>query len=178
MSDVASVFQRVLADSFGELPDTLQRVHDARLTKRLFGRCDVERGGNWMVKWLAPIASLPPTAMDTSLSVTIHADAQSETWTRDFNGHRMQSRLWASDELLAERLGPITLFFTLRAEQGRLEWRVAGAKYFAVPLPVGWFAGACATEQMIDGRYTVDVRATLPLVGLLVHYRGWLAERE
>jgi len=178
MSGGASVFQRVMGRSFGELPALVQRVHDARPSKKFHGLCDVTRGCHWLVKWLAPIAMLPPTGVDVALKVTIDSNARSETWTRDFNGHLMCSSLWAQGELLAERLGLITLLFTLRVEQRRLEWRVVGAKYLGLPLPTNWFAGARATEQMSEGCYVFDVRATLPVVGLLVHYHGRLAEHE
>lgn len=176
MTEAASVFQRVLGGSFERLPPQIQRVHDARSTKKLTGRAAVERGPHWLVRTLAPLASLPPAAKDIPLTVTIEARGASETWSRDFNGHAMRSRLWAKQDLLAERLGPITLLFALTVEQGRLEWRVKGAKYLGVPLPANWFQGATATEQVIDGRYTFDVCATLPIVGVLVRYRGWLAE--
>jgi len=43
-----------------------------------------------------------------------------------------------------------------------------------VPLPLTWFRGITATETAIDGRYGFDVAAVVPIVGLLVSYRGWL----
>jgi hypothetical protein len=183
VSSAASVFQRILADSFVDLPVLLQRVHDARPSKHLRGHCAVERGTHWLVRWLAPIASLPPTSDDTALSVSIDVDIGNvnipgEIWTRDFNGHRMQSRLWKQGAFLAERLGPVTLLFALRVEQQRIEWRVGGAKYWRVPLPASWFSGACATEQIVDAHYSFDVRATLPVLGLLIRYRGWLVESK
>ena len=162
-------------DSFDNLPEALRRIHDSR-SKQLLGRCAVERGGHWLVRWLAPMASLPPATDDTALSVGILVDAQGETWNRTFGDHRMQSRLRARGALLAERLGATTLLFTLLAVDERIEWRVVGARFFGVPLPVSWFAGAIATEAIVDGRYTFDVCATLPIIGLLVRYRGWLVE--
>jgi len=48
------------------------------------------------------------------------------------------------------------------------------ARALGVPLPARWFAGVAARESEADGRYCFDVRAALPLAGLLVHYRGWL----
>jgi hypothetical protein len=45
-------------------------------------------------------------------------------------------------------------------------------------LPVSWFANTFAVEAMIKGRYTFDVRASLPWIGPLIRYRGWLAENE
>jgi hypothetical protein len=163
-----------MADSFDTLPETLQRIHDGQ-SKELLGRCVVERGNHWLVRWLAPITSLPPSSSDTVLSVNILVDDQGETWIRKFGAHRMQSRLRARGTLLAERLGATTLVFKLLAVHGRIEWRIVGARFSGLPLPLSWFAGTSATEAMLAGRYTFDVCATLPLVGLLVRYRGWLA---
>jgi hypothetical protein len=160
------------------LPLQIQRVHDNRARKVLRGRCLVERGRHSFVRILAPIASLPSSADDVPISVEISMGMGDETWARNFDGHVMRSRLWAQDDLLAERLGAVTLLFKLRAIGGRIVWQVVGARFLGVPLPTSWFAGAGATEEVIDGRYTFDVRATLPLVGLLVHYRGWLSEDE
>jgi hypothetical protein len=164
-----------MQDTFGDLPEALRRIHDAR-SKQLHGHCDVERGASWLVRWLAPMAALPLSGSNVPLSVTIRVDEQGEVWTRNFDGHRMQSRLWARDFLLAERLGATTLLFTLSAVAGRIEWRVVAVRFLGVPLPLRWFADARATEAIVDGRYTFDVSATLPLVGLLIRYRGWLAE--
>jgi len=47
-------------------------------------------------------------------------------------------------------------------------------RVLGIPLPAAWFAGVHAREYERDGRYRFDVVATLPLIGLLVHYHGWL----
>lgn len=171
-----SLFGQVLKQSFNELPPAIRSVHDG-LSKHLHGKGDVTRGEHWMVKWLAPFASLPPTSNDIPIDVEIVVHPRGETWSRSFNGHSMQSHLRASGTVLAERLGAMTLFFTLHADSSGLQWRIAGAKCLGLPLPTNWFIGAIASERMLDGRYSFDVRASLPIVGLLVHYRGWLAER-
>ena len=86
----------------------------------------------------------------------------------------MRSTLWADDGLLCERLGLVEFGFRLEAADGVLVWRVARVRALGVPLPVRCFEGVGAREFETDGRYRYDVAARLPLVGLLVHYRGWL----
>lgn len=171
-----SLFQRVMAESFATLPPLLQSVHDARPSKVLRGRASVQRGAHWLAILLARIVPLPPSSANAPVIVKISADPGGETWTRNFDDHTMRSRLWADGDLLVERLGPVTLSFRLSANGSRIDWQVAGATCLGIPLPVSWFAGASATEQLVDGRYTFDARAVLPIVGLLIHYRGWLAE--
>ena len=170
------LFSSLLRQDFERLPIQLRTVHDGRARKRLSGRCRVERGAHPLISILALVASLPPSHADTKTSVDITCDGDTETWTRNFDGHVMRSRLWKHDSLLAERLGAVTLRFRLTVEHSRIVWRVAGAGIFGIPVPKAWFAGCEATESVVDGRYEFDVRATLPIVGLLIHYRGWLME--
>ena len=175
-SRIASLFQRVIGPRFLELPPELQRIHDDRPHVMLAGVCDVERGANPLIALIALMASLPPTGGKVRTTVRIDRDAHGETWTRNFGGHQMRSRLWTSDGLLMERLGLVKLAFNLQVETDRIEWRVARARVMGLRLPAGWFSSARATEQVIGGEYRFDVRVTMPIVGLLVNYRGTLVE--
>ncbi len=86
----------------------------------------------------------------------------------------MRSRLWLADGLLCERLGLVTFGFRLGVEQGSLTWRVARVRALGVPLPPSMFTQVLAHEGEADGSYTFNVQAALTMIGLLVHYRGWL----
>ncbi|MEH6416380.1 DUF4166 domain-containing protein [Pseudomonas sp. CGJS7] len=55
-----------------------------------------------------------------------------------------------------------------------LAWRLMRVRALGLPLPRSWFSGVRAREFEREGRYHFDVVAQLPLVGLLVRYRGWL----
>lgn len=59
-------------------------------------------------------------------------------------------------------------------EDPGLYWRLMRVRALGLPLPASWFSGVRAREFERDGRYHFDVAAQLPLVGLLVRYRGWL----
>ncbi|TGV29699.1 DUF4166 domain-containing protein, partial [Mesorhizobium sp. M8A.F.Ca.ET.142.01.1.1] len=43
-----------------------------------------------------------------------------------------------------------------------------------LPLAVGWFAGVQCREAGEGERYTFRVDVTLPWVGALIRYEGWL----
>lgn len=86
----------------------------------------------------------------------------------------MPSRLWWEGGLLREKLGLVRFGFALQEGQGAIIWRVAQVHLFGIPLPARWFGGVQAREFADGDRYHFDVRATLPGVGLLVHYQGWL----
>jgi hypothetical protein len=174
-----AVFQQILGQAFTRLPPQLQRVHAGDHAQALFrGRCDVVRGRGLLIRLAAWLASLPPTAEDLPIGVMIHRDPTGETWIRRFGTHEMKSRLWADGTLLGERLGAITFSFRLEEIAGRIEWRVHAARVLGVRLPTNWFVHTVATELLENDRYTFDVRATLPLLGTLISYRGWLVEHD
>lgn len=97
-----------------------------------------------------------------------------ERWTRMFADHAMPSQLWDANGLLREKLGLTTFGFRLDVHDGELTWRVERVSALGIRLPARMFRGVVARESERDGRYRFDVRAELPIVGLLVHYRGWL----
>jgi hypothetical protein len=82
------------------------------------------------------------------------------------------------DRRLQERLGPIVLTFELAAEAERIVWSLHGARLALIPLPISWLLICAATESVESGRYCFDVSARVRGIGLIVHYQGWLVERE
>lgn len=167
------VFRQLLGAGFVDLPSSVQHLHLRSGTTVYVGEVQVERGSGVLSRLCAWAARLPP-AGHGPVVVEIASGATEEYWTRHIGGHAMRSRLWASDGLLCERLGLVTFGFRLGVEHGRLVWRVHRVRALGVPLPARAFGAVVACESEVDGRYTFDVRAALPRVGLLVHYRGWL----
>jgi Domain of unknown function (DUF4166) len=171
------LFPRLIR-GFDDLPAAVRAAHGEADETRLAGSCDVERGAGILARAFAAAASLPRAGRDVALRVVISRDARGEEWTREFAGRAMRSSLRAHENLLEESLGPVRFRFALRAHDGAIEWRVAAVRVLGVPLPVSWFSGVAARESAVDGRYCFDVRAAMPLAGLIVHYRGLLdAER-
>jgi Domain of unknown function (DUF4166) len=172
---MTTLFQRLLdPTAFTTLPARVRKVHEALQTKTYRGQTNIERGTSFLAGILAAATFLPPAGVNIDTDVEIAVIQDGEQWTRNFSGRRMRSRLWASDGLLCERLGLATFGFALSVENGVLFWRVRRVSSLGIPLPAKWFDGVVAREFEEDGRYRFDVRADLPLIGLLVHYRGWL----
>ncbi len=179
MSAIAPVplYRQLLAAQFDALPRTVRVLHERSGRHRYHGKVDVQRGGGWVARACAWSTRLPCAGRGT-LKVEIDSDARGERWARIFAGRAMRSRLWAHDALLRERLGLVTFAFRLTVEPSpsgaAVVWRVAQVRALGLPLPARWFHGVTAREYERDHRYRFDVCASLPLVGLLVHYRGWL----
>jgi hypothetical protein len=169
-----SLFRRLLGASFDQLPDPIRRVHDDRPHSVLAGRCHITRGAGLPVRLLGWAASLPQSGNDLPLTVSFVRDGAREVWSRDFGGHPMRSTLTERNGLLEEVLGPARFSFALRVDDGQVAWSVVAIRVLGLPLPAAWFRAVTARQSVQAGRYTFDVRAELPWIGLLVHYHGWL----
>ena len=112
--------------------------------------------------------------------MTFSLDENGETWQRDFAGHRFRSRLSSrqagSQTILAETFWPLTFDFDLVGDELGLEMKIRSWRLFGLPLPRCCAPGIKATERVIDGRFSFDVRIALPWGPLIVHYQGYLEE--
>ncbi|MGH8453034.1 MAG: DUF4166 domain-containing protein [Nevskiales bacterium] len=170
------LFQRLLGPSFNVLPAPLRHLHDDRTHKIFAGRCRIERGRHWLVPLFAWVMSLPKGGEDLPVQIAIDSAQRRETWARNFAGQPMRSTLSEHDGYLVERMGPMGFRFALRVEGQAIVWTLAGVRLLGLlPLPLAWFSGVTARESMQSDRYQFDVRAALPFVGPLIHYRGWLS---
>jgi len=60
-------------------------------------------------------------------------------------------------------------------EVGRgIDMKMTGWSMFGVPLPLALAPRSPAREWEEDGRFHFDVPIDLPLIGRVIHYRGWL----
>jgi hypothetical protein len=171
-----SLFSQVLGETFGEMPAAIRQIHNGR-DQLLVGRCTVERGTGLWSRIFAYVASLPAAGDDQSISVNIACSSVGERWVRMFSGKKMISTLTCKRGLLVENLGPMKFAFRLdyNAITQEIHWLLRGVKLVGIPLPLHWFSSVAARESCVSGRYQFDVSASLPLIGLLVHYQGWLS---
>jgi len=171
------LYRQLLSARFDDLPPTVRTLHERVGFHRYRGKVEVERGDGVLSRLCAWATRLPAHGRGT-IDVEIDSAAHGERWSRLFDGRAMRSRLWANETLLCERLGLVTFAFRLEvAPLGAghaVVWQVAKVRAMGVPLPRRWFEGVGAREYERDRRYRFDVYATLPWVGRLVHYRGWL----
>lgn len=167
------LFRQVIGTGFDTLPPAVQALHRRSGLWRYAGEVEVERGTGPLAWCLAAATRLPP-AGSGPVQVELEAGDSGERWVRHIGGRAMPSRLWREHDLLCEQLGLVRFGFRLSAEDGAIVWRVAQVHALRLRLPASWFGSVTARESERDGRYCFDVRAALPWLGLLVHYRGWL----
>ncbi len=170
------LFRHLLgADGFDALPMPVQRLHLQQGGRVYHGEVEVIRGRGLLARLCAWVTRLPPAGTGP-IAVEILSDALRERWTRRVGEHAMASSLWASEGILCERLGLVMFGFRLEMREDGIDWIVRRVRVLGVlALPISWFSQVAARESADGDRYRFEVRAALPLAGLLVHYRGWLS---
>jgi Domain of unknown function (DUF4166)/Saccharopine dehydrogenase NADP binding domain len=175
----ASLYQRMLASAWDELPDALRIMHTVAPVRRAQGEADIERGSGLFALFLAAVFGFPKAGRHAPTSVCFEAKDGVETWTRSFAGRTMRSRQWEGagrwEGLLCEGFGPFT--FGLAALTGDRTLRLVVRRWamLGIPLPMALAPRGHAIETEKDGRFHFDVEIAAPLIGTIVRYRGWLA---
>jgi hypothetical protein len=175
------LFARALGRSFSDMPDAIRRGHSVDGTLRLEGRASVAGADSVLGRLFARLIGFPAASSDVPVSVVMCADHDGETWTRTFGNTTFRSRLGpvvGHKACVTERFGLITFRLALTATPAGLDMTIVSGGLGPVPLPRFLLPRSHATERVdTDGRFCFDVPISLPGLGLLTHYRGWLAPR-
>lgn len=176
----AGVFLRALGEAgFRSLPAPLQLLHRSDGPPVWRGSAEVATGGA-LARWLGRLLGFPPAGREVPLTVTIERlmapDGPCEIWTRDFGGSRFSSRLRSDDTgLIHERIGPAEIALKPGREGDSLALPAIAGRIGPLRWPRFLLPRSQAREYAdTEGRFHFDVKLTLPVLGLLVHYRGWL----
>lgn len=172
------LYRRLLGARFDALSPRVAALHDVAAVSVWRGRADVERGRSLIARALASLLGLPPAGRDQPLEVTFTPDGGTELWERRFGDAVFRSLQYERRGLLRERVGPVTLVFALDVSPAGLALVPKGVRCFGVPLPRFALPAVRTLESERDGRYRFEVEGSLPLLGLLVRYEGWLERVE
>jgi hypothetical protein len=175
----APLYARMLGSAWDGLPEPLRRMHDPGEAMTAKGSATVERGRNPLARLVARVFGFPSAATDLPVQVIFTRTGEGERWERDFGGRRFASLQNPGrgrfTHLLAERFGPFVFGLALVVEDGRLRLIPRRWTAFGVPMPRSLLPGGDSFEHAADGRFNFHVEIRLPLIGRIVHYRGWLA---
>lgn len=170
----APLYARIMGEDFPRLRPAVHAMHQVNGDFAASGVAAVIRGRNPLARLIGHIAGFPPAGTEIPVSVWMREEGGVETWRRDFGGACFESRLSQSGRLMTERFGPIRFGFELRREEDGLSMHFARWWIGPLPMPLALAPRGIARETEAEGRFHFDVPVALPLVGLLVHYRGWL----
>jgi hypothetical protein len=157
--------------AFVKLPALVQQAH--RGTIRLSGTAKVERGGG-LGGLIAAIMGLPKSNPKAELVVVAWHFPDQIVWSRTFDGKAFESTFKKDDDLLVERMGPLSLYLQPMCEGGRLVYRLLGTQIGPIALPRFFAPSMNAWESEKDGKYQFEVAVGLPLFGPVIRYSGVL----
>nr|WP_210301819.1 DUF4166 domain-containing protein [Methylobacterium brachythecii] len=174
------LFERAIGAGFAAMPAPIRVLHGATGGLTFAGEAEVTRGSGLAVGLLATFFRLPHTTTACPVRVTIRPERGTELWTRRFGSERFSSVMSLAPggegrSLFRERFGPFSMDLAVNAHAQGLDMTVTGWRLGPLPLPRSLSPATRASERVDEhGRFSFDVALLLPLVGLLVHYRGWL----
>jgi hypothetical protein len=168
-----TLYERVMGDRFALLPPELRAIHDIFRDGGAAGEAEVTGPSNWAAACVARIVGFPKPGHHR-LHVHFEEAGARERWTRDFGGRHFQSHLSHRGRWLVERFGPFRFAFDLPSDSKGLTMIMQRWWIGPLRLPKCMAPRSTAREWAQGGRFHFDVPIELPLIGRLVHYRGWL----
>jgi hypothetical protein len=126
---------------------------------------------------------LPSHAGTLALEVDISHAEGALVWARRFGPERRPvtslfepTGQWPSGTW-RERTGALQFTLTVDVRDGGWHWRVLGARFHGIPLPVALLPRSHAGKWIDDGAYRFEVAFVAPLLGTLLSYGGTLQLR-
>lgn len=176
MPSSPALFQSLLsAADWSLLAPAVQRMHGDGHVLEASGMVQVDGDQRAIARWVRRVLSLPAPGAHQAITVTIERRGTHEVWTRRFASGFMRSTLHTHLQTrLRERLGPVSLYFSLHRDGDAIDWQLDRVQLLGLPLPRAWCGKVLSRSGAHDGRYAFDIDTRLPWVGQLIAYRGWL----
>lgn len=180
-----SVVERAVgSQAFLRLPPVVARFHalDGEAVWR--GEASVQGAATALGGLVARLVGFPPAARSLPVAVMVErrpagqdGTPPDEIWTRRFGDRSFRSVFSSSrDGRAIERFGPFRFRLGLAVDpEGRLAYPVLGWSLGRAALP-RWLMPRSETFEWQDeqGRFRFEVDVSLPFLGRLVGYSGWL----
>jgi NAD(P)-dependent dehydrogenase (short-subunit alcohol dehydrogenase family) len=167
------LYAKIMDAAFDRLPAAVRAMHQLSGDGGAHGAADVIRGRSPLAHLIAAAMGFPPAGTH-QLHVAFGERDGVERWTRDFAGARFTSHLSERRGRLVERFGPLRFAFDLPGDDRGLTMVMRGWSVFNIPFPLAMAPRTRARESQDGEDFRFDVRVSLPLVGLIVEYRGRL----
>ncbi len=178
----APLYRKILGTAFEALPDRVRALHQPTETREWTGHARVRRGTGWGANAIARLLGFPGGADRVPVSVVLSPRQGGELWTRNFGGSNFSSiqecGTGRNDHLLIERFGPVSVALALVLAEDRLFLVPRSWSFLGIPLPRLLLPDGTSFETEVDGKFRFDVEISMPLLGLIVAYKGDLTEIE
>jgi Domain of unknown function (DUF4166) len=163
------------------MPLTTQQLHRGSPAVFGEGKADISKPDTVLGRWISALFRFPKPGTAVPVSVLVERDGTGERWVRRYPDRTMASVMsngHANDQTLEETFGPLSFRMKITGHKDGLDMHMQGARFGSVPLPRFMVPDIVASERVdADGRHLFDVAIGLPVIGRIVHYRGWLSLR-
>lgn len=154
-------------------------MHDVDGVGQFSGRASITPGRTAIAKLIGRVVGFPGGAADIPLQVRIKSANGRQNWSRDFDGHEFSSVMTVGSgrfsNLVCERFGPANFAMALLWDNGRLSYLPRGWTFLGIPMPRFLAPQGKTYEYVADGKFHFHVEVTLPIIGHVVTYKGWLS---
>ena len=171
------LYANAIGPAFDTLPAPIRALHETPGRSLWRGRAMTEGAATPLAALVARLVGFPKAQADCEAEVAVEADGERAIWRRRIGGHGFRSVLSRPRPggRVSERFGPLSMDLILTPQGDRLVYRVEGWRAGPIPLPKGLAPSTVAFEEVdAEGRFVFDVTISLPLIGRVVRYRGWL----
>jgi hypothetical protein len=174
MSGARSMYERAMGEQFQRLPDVVQKFHRLAGKHVLHGEVQTDAPSSALAKLMALCLGTPTQASGGKIRFELDAASDTEIWTRYFPSRTMTSRMRLVGREVVEQLGPARLAFEICEMSGTLQMRLQRLRFVGIPCPQWLLPRIVAEETADDERFCFRVQASLPIVGVVASYRGYL----
>lgn len=168
------MYETAMGPAFERLAEPLKTFHRTRGRRTLHGEVRTEAPASMLARLLARCLGTPLAPSSGAIRFELDAQPTCEVWIRHFPTRTMASRMRLERGELTERLGMARLHFQLGADGERLVMHLRGLRFLGIPCPHWALPRIVAEEEGRDGRLYFLVRASLPLIGQVAGYSGYL----
>lgn len=174
-----ALFRRVLGDDFALMPKVTQRLHRGAPAILGKGEADIDPPDTFAGKLICVLFRFPKPGKAQPVEVLVEQCGDGERWLRRYPGREMLSFMsigGGETQTLEERFGYFSFLMKIKGHMDGLDMEMVSARLGSLPLPRFLVPDITATERTDQlGRHLFDVTVSLPLIGGIVHYKGWLA---
>jgi hypothetical protein len=143
------------------------------------GFADIAPADNIAGRFISALFRFPKPGTQVPVEVLIEQTPQGERWLRRYPERFMTSFMSnanAADHTLEERFGAFSFRMKIAARDDGLDMNMVSARLGPLPLPRFLVPDIKANERVDAlGRHMFDVSISLPVIGKIVRYAGWLA---
>lgn len=170
------MYETLMGPAFARLSPAVQSFHRLQGIHLLHGWVRTEAPASRLAQLFAMCLGTPKQQSEGVIRFELDAAPRAESWIRYFPLSTMRSTLRLVEGELTECLGLTQLSFSLAEVEGMLVMRLNTLRCLGVSCPRWAMPKIVAEERGTeDGRFHFRVSASLPLIGRVTSYSGYLA---